>query len=134
MHEDDIEQLLPWEFANICSDGGYSGHPRGYGAFPRVLARYVRDRNTLALETAIAMMSSRAASTMGLTDRGLLKEGMKADLVLFDSNTIQEHATVENTQQISTGVQSVWVNGKLVLENGRATGARPGQTLKRPAL
>jgi N-acyl-D-amino-acid deacylase len=71
---------------------------------------------------------------MGLTDRGLLKEGMKADLVLFDSNTIQDHATVENTQQISTGVQSVWVNGKLVLENGRATGARPGQTLKRPAL
>ena len=134
MHEDDIEQLLQWEFANICSDGGYSGHPRGYGAFPRVLARYVRDRNTLALETAIAMMSSRAASTLGLTDRGLLQEGMKADLVLFDPATITDHATVENSQQISTGIQSVWVNGKLVLENGRGTGARPGQALKRPAL
>jgi N-acyl-D-amino-acid deacylase len=134
MHEDDIEQLLQWEFANICSDGGYNGHPRGYGAFPRVLARYVRDRNTLALETAIAMMSSRAANTLGLTDRGLLQEGLKADLVLLDPDTIQDHATVENSQQISTGIQSVWVNGKLVLENGRVTGARPGLALKRPAL
>ena len=134
MHEDDIERLLQWEFVNICSDGGYNGHPRGYGAFPRVLARYVREKNTLALETAIAMMSSRAASAMGLTDRGLLQTGMKADLVLFNPETIQDHATVADTQQFSTGIQSVWVNGELVLENGLATGARPGQALKRPAL
>lgn len=134
MHEDDIEHLLQWEFANICSDGGYSGHPRGYGAFPRVLARYVRNRNTLALETAIAMMTSRAASAMGLTDRGLLQAGMKADLVLFDPKTIEDHATVAESQQFSTGIQSVWVNGELVLENGQTTGARPGQALKRPAL
>lgn len=131
MHEDDIEQLLQWEFANICSDGGYTGHPRGYGAFPRVLARYVRDRNTLALETAVAMMSSRAASAMGLTNRGLLQAGMKADLVLFDPETIQDHATVEDTQQFSSGVQSVWVNGELVLEDSQATEARPGQALRR---
>ena len=80
------------------------------------------------------MMSSRAASTLGLADRGLLQEGMKADLVLFDPDTIQDHATVESSQQISTRVQSVWVNGKLVLENGRGTGARPRLALKRPAL
>ena len=131
MHEDDIARLIQWDFANICSDGGYTGHPRGYGAFPRVIANYVRDQQAMPLETAIAAMSSRAAKALGLTDRGLLAEGMKADLVLFDPATIQDHATIQNSQQFSTGVQSVWVNGELVLDNGQSTGALPGQALKR---
>ena len=95
------------------------------------MANYVRDQESMPLETAIAAMSSRAANALGLTDRGLLAAGMKADLVLFDPDTIQDHATIQNSQQLSTGVQSVWVNGELVLIDGESTGALPGQALKR---
>lgn len=131
MQEDDIAQLIKWDFANICSDGGFAGHPRGYGAFPRVLAKYVRDQGTLPLEKAIAAMTNRAANAIGIPDRGLLAVGMKADLVLFNPNTVQDHATVKNTQQLSTGISAVWVNGELVLQDGESTGARPGEALKR---
>ena len=131
MHEDDIARLIQWGFANICSDGGFTGHPRGYGAFPRVLARYVRDHSAMPLEEAIAAMTQRAAKAIGIADRGLLAAGMKADLVLLDPDTVQDHATVQDTQQLSTGISSVWVNGELVLQDGEATGARPGQALKR---
>jgi N-acyl-D-amino-acid deacylase len=131
MHEDDIARLIQWGFANICSDGGFTGHPRGHGAFPRVLARYVRDHSAMPLEVAIAAMTQRAARAIGIADRGLLAAGMKADLVLLDPDTVQDHATVQDSQQLSTGISSVWVNGELVLQDGEATGARPGQALKR---
>ena len=131
MHEDDIARLIQWGFANICSDGGFTGHPRGYGAFPRVLARYVRNYSAMTLEVAVAAMTQRAARAIGIADRGLLAAGMKADLVLLDPDTVQDHATVQDSQQLSTGISSVWVNGELVLQDGEATGARPGQALKR---
>ena len=131
MQEADIEQLILWSHANFCSDGGYSGHPRGYGSYPRVLANYVREKNLLSLEAAIEKMTLMAASAIGIEDRGTIKDGNKADLVLFDINTIQDHATIENGQQLSTGVLQVWVNGQIVFKDGNTTKARPGQVIKK---
>ena len=131
MSERDIKTLLTWQHINLCSDGGFTGHPRGHGAFPRVLARYVRDQNLLSMENAIEMMTSRAAAHMGFSDRGEIRKGYKADLVLFDPDRIQDHADIRNGQQLSTGVEKVWVNGQLVLSNGRATGVRSGQLITR---
>ncbi|MDP5072119.1 MAG: D-aminoacylase [Congregibacter sp.] len=130
MTESDIETFIAWEHTNICSDGGFDGHPRGHGAFPRVLARYVRDKKILTLETAVAAMTSRAADHLGLTDRGRIAPGMKADLVLFDPETIQDHAGIRDGQVLSTGVHSVWVNGQRVLDDGAATGVRSGKVLR----
>ncbi|WOJ94726.1 D-aminoacylase [Congregibacter variabilis] len=131
MTESDIEAFIAWKHSNICSDGGFEGHPRGHGAFPRVLAHYVRDKNVIALETAVAAMTSRAADHLGFTGRGRIAPGMKADLVLFDPDTIQDHAGIRDGQVLSTGVHSVWVNGQLVLDDGAATGARSGRVLRR---
>jgi N-acyl-D-amino-acid deacylase len=130
MTEDDIATFLAWPHANVCSDGGFSGHPRGYGAFPRVLARYVRDRNVMTLEAAIEAMTSRAATHLGIVDRGLIAPGYKADLVLFDPDTIQDRADIRDGQVLSTGVEHVWVNGTLVLENGVPSGERAGRVLR----
>ena len=129
MHEDDIATFLAWEHSNICSDGGYTGHPRGHGAFPRVLGRYVRERNVLSLEKAVEAMTSRAAKHMGITNRGLIEPGYQADLVLFDPDTITDTATLENGQSQSVGVQAVWVNGVAVYRDGRSTSARPGMVI-----
>ncbi|EAQ96867.2 N-acyl-D-aspartate/D-glutamate deacylase [Congregibacter litoralis KT71] len=131
MTETDIETFLRWEHSNVCSDGGFTGHPRGHGSFPRVLARYVRDRQTLSLETAVAAMTSRAANHMGFADRGRIAPGMKADLVLFDPESIQDHAGIRDGQVLSTGVDSVWVNGQRVLKDGESTQVFPGQVLRR---
>jgi N-acyl-D-amino-acid deacylase len=131
MNEEDIETFLQWPHVNICSDGSYTGHPRGYGSFPRVLARHVRDNGILTLETAVASMTSRAAQHMGFTDRGIIRPGYKADLVLFDPETIQDHADIRDGQVLSSGVAKVWVNGQLVLEDGKSNGARPGQVIRR---
>lgn len=131
MTESDIEAFIAWEHSNICTDGGFDGHPRGHGAFPRVLAHYVRDKKVLSLETAIAAMTSRAAEHLGLADRGRIAPGMKADLVLFDPDTIQDLAGIRDGQVLSTGVHSVWVNGQLVLDDGAATGTHSGRVLRR---
>ncbi|WP_439101802.1 N-acyl-D-amino-acid deacylase family protein [Congregibacter sp.] len=131
MTEADIETFLQWEHSNVCSDGGFYGHPRGYGTFPRVLARYVRDKGTLSLETAVAAMTSRAADHMGITDRGRIVAGMKADLVLFNPERIQDHAGIRDGQVLSTGVDSVWVNGQQVLKDGASTQVFPGKVLRR---
>lgn len=131
MSEADIATLLTWPEINICSDGGYTGHPRGHGAFPRVLARYVRELAVLELEDAIAAMTSRAAAHLGITDRGRIAPGYKADLVLFDPKTIQDRAGIRDGQVLADGVVGVWVNGQRVLENGNATDTRPGRVLRR---
>lgn len=130
MSEQDIEAFLAWDHSNVCSDGGFDGHPRGHGAFPRVLARYVRDRNVLSLETALAAMTSRAADHLGITDRGRIALGMKADLVLFDPDHIQDHASIRDGQVLSTGIFQVWVNGELVFADGAATGVHSGSVLR----
>ncbi len=131
MQEADIADLITWPHGNITSDGGYAGHPRGRGAFPRVLKRYVRELEVLSLEEAVRKMSSQAATSLGLSDRGRLAPGMKADLVLFDPDTIADRATVDDPALLSVGVISVWVNGELVYHDGATTSARPGQVLRR---
>ncbi|GAB5413524.1 MAG: D-aminoacylase [Congregibacter sp.] len=130
MSEKDIEAFLQWPHTNICSDGGFTGHPRGHGAFPRVLARYVRDKPSLSLSDAVEAMTSRAAAHLGITDRGRIVPGAKADLVLFDPELIQDNAGIRDGQVLSSGIVKVWVNGELTLADGKATDARPGRVLR----
>jgi N-acyl-D-amino-acid deacylase len=132
MNEADIDELMSWPETNICSDGGLLDlHPRGAGSFPRVLGRYVRERNLMSLETAVHKMSGLAAQHMGFTDRGLIREGMVADLVLFDPETVIDRATPEKPDALSAGIQSVWVNGELVYQDGAKTGMQPGKIIRR---
>ncbi|HJU88782.1 MAG TPA: amidohydrolase family protein [Gemmatimonadaceae bacterium] len=132
MDEPDLRTFVASPLVVISSDGDpRSGHPRAFGAFPRVLARYVRDEKLLSLPEAIAKMSGRTAAFLGIRDRGTIAVGKKADLVIFDAETIQDHATKENPRQPSTGVDYVMVNGLLVLDAGRMTGERPGKVIRR---
>jgi N-acyl-D-amino-acid deacylase len=135
MTEPDIEKLMAWPHTNICTDGSLDGeHPRGYGSFTRVLGRYVRERKVMPLEEAVHKMSALAAAHMGLVDRGSVREGMAADLVLFDPAAVTDRATMSEPHAISDGVRSVWVNGAVVYADGRATDRRPGVALKRPVI
>lgn len=106
-------------------------HPRNFGTFPRVLGRYVRDMKVISLEDAIRKMSSLPASILGLSDRGTIKEGMWADLVIFDPATVADKATFEDPFQYPVGIDSVLVNGQVVLDEGTHTGARAGRVLRR---
>ena len=115
MIEDDLRVFYQQPWVMVASDGGIANnHPRGAGTFPRVLGRYVREQPWLTLPEAIRKMTSMPAARMGLTDRGLLKPGMKADLVLFDPATVVDHSTFEQPRALSTGIAKVWVNGGLV--------------------
>ncbi|MBX3142982.1 MAG: D-aminoacylase [Trueperaceae bacterium] len=107
-------------------------HPRAYGTNPRVLAKYVREERLISLEDAVRKMTSSVADRLGMRDRGLVREGMFADLIIFDPDTIQDHATFEDSHQLSTGVSEVWVNGTRVLKGGAHTGATPGRFVKGP--
>ena len=109
------------------------GHPRGFGTFPRMLGRYVRQDSVISLEFAIRKMTSLAAQRVGLAERGLLRPGMYADITVFDPATIIDNATFEDPQQLSSGVIHVFVNGIAVMEDGRPTGALPGRALRGPA-
>jgi N-acyl-D-amino-acid deacylase len=130
--EDDIKNFMHWPYTAITTDGGIDGdHPRGQGTFSRVLSRYVRDLDVLSLPEAIRRMTSLPASNLGLATRGMIKEGLAADLVLFDPDTIQDHATFAEPLQYSTGISAVWVNGAVVFKDGEPTDARPGKILKR---
>ena len=130
MAEQDVQALLQWRHTNVCSDGERGVHPRAYGAYPRVLARYVREKSVLTLEDAIRRMSSLAAAHVGIRDRGILAPGMRADVILFDPDEIQDHALIENLNALSSGIDYVWVNGKLVLSGGVANGNLPGRVLR----
>lgn len=105
-------------------------HPRAYGTYPRVLGRYVREQGVMPLEDAIRKMTSAVADRLGLVDRGILRPGMAADVVVFDPETIIDRATFDNPHQLSVGVRDVWVNGAAVLRDGAHTGATPGTWLK----
>jgi N-acyl-D-amino-acid deacylase len=134
MTEDDVASFMRWEYTNICSDGGYGGgHPRGYGSFPRVLSRYVDEEAGFSTEVAIAKMTGLSAANAGIGQRGLIKPGYFADLVLFDPETIRDHATFEESERVSTGIQSVWVNGKIVFIDGATTGLFPGRIVSMAA-
>jgi N-acyl-D-amino-acid deacylase len=137
MSEGDIERIMRYPYTAVASDGGVvepsagSPHPRSYGTNARVLAEYVRARGTLTLEDAIRRMTSLPARTFALRDRGLLREGMAADLVLFDPARVQDKATFAKPHQYSEGFDYVIVNGKIAVEEGKLTSARGGgQTLR----
>ncbi|MEO5579177.1 MAG: amidohydrolase family protein, partial [Gemmatimonadaceae bacterium] len=108
------------------------GHPRGFGTFPRILGRYVRQDSVITLEFAIRKMTSLAAQRVGLHDRGLLRAGMYADITVFDPETIIDRSTYEQPQQLSTGVSYVIVNGVPVVDGGSVTKALPGRALRGP--
>ena len=132
MTEADIGKLMVWPETNICTDGGLADrHPRGTGTFPRVLGRYVRQQKLMTLETAVHKMSGLAAEHMGITDRGLIRPGAIADLVLFDPDTVIDRATPADPGALSEGITSVWIAGELVYEDGATTDARPGKVLRR---
>jgi len=132
MTEDDIVKLMQWKHTNISSDGADGGgHPRGYGAFPRVLGPYVRTNEVLDLATAVHKMTGQSANHMGITSRGTLTSGKAADMVLFDPETIIDNATIKNPTAKASGIAKVWVNGKLVYVEGSTTGKRPGKIIRR---
>jgi dihydroorotase/N-acyl-D-amino-acid deacylase len=128
----------PW--VSICNDsqgtaldgllGKEHPHPRAYGTFPRILRKYVREEKKLTLADAIRKFTALPAQRMRLADRGVLKEGMWADVVIFDPETIRDRATFENPNQLSEGMRFVLVNGVPVIEEGKMTDALPGKVLR----
>ncbi|MDE3249386.1 MAG: amidohydrolase family protein, partial [Bacteroidota bacterium] len=127
MSEDDVVNFMKWNYSNICSDGADGGHPRGYGAFTRVLGRYVREQKIMPLETAIYKMTGLTAEHLGFTNRGLIARNYFADLVLFDPATVGDWSTMTDSKELSAGIEMVWVNGQLVYQQQQATPARPGR-------
>jgi N-acyl-D-aspartate/D-glutamate deacylase len=107
-------------------------HPRAYGTFARVLGKYVRDDGTITLEDAVRKMSSAVATRLNIRDRGFLREGYYADVIVFDPETVTDHATYEEPHQLSTGIEHVFVNGTAVVANGEHTGAMPGRAVRGP--
>jgi N-acyl-D-amino-acid deacylase len=131
MHEDDVDRILTHPLAMIGSDGlphDRFPHPRLWGAFPRVWAHYGRERGLLTLEQAVHKMTGLTAQRFGLKDRGLLREGLAADLVLFDADRLADRADYGEPCLPAAGLQAVWVNGELALQAGQA-GARAGRVL-----
>lgn len=138
MNEDDVKYIMQYPFCMSGADAGVPvpgkgmPHPRGYGTNARVLGKYVREEKVIPLEEAIRRMTSLAAQKFQLKDRGLLKEGMAADIVIFDDKTVIDHATFEQPHQYSTGFYYVLVNGQLVVADGKHTGTRSGIPLYGP--
>jgi N-acyl-D-amino-acid deacylase len=106
-------------------------HPRAYGSYPRILGKYVREQGVIPLEDAVRKSSSAVADRLGIRDRGLLRDGMYADVVIFDPETVIDRATPTNPHQLSVGIRDVFVNGQRVLQDGEHTGAMPGRWVKR---
>jgi N-acyl-D-amino-acid deacylase len=141
MSEENVRKqiVLPWvSFGADADPEGVDGvflkfstHPRAFGNFARVYARYARDEKLLSVPEAVRKMTSLPASNLGITRRGLLREGYFADVAVFDPNTIQDHATFEKPRQLATGVSEVFVNGVEVVHNGEHTGAKPGRVVRR---
>jgi N-acyl-D-amino-acid deacylase len=137
MSEEDVRQIMREPFTMIASDSGVRRfgegmpHPRGYGNNARVLGLYVRDLKIITLEDAVRKMTSLPAQTFGLQDRGLLREGMAADIVIFDEKLVSDRATFEQPHQYAVGIRYVFVNGVIVLDDGRMTTERPGVALRR---
>jgi N-acyl-D-aspartate/D-glutamate deacylase len=141
MSEQDVRDTLRLPWVGVGSDGlafrpdGPLGqgkpHPRSYGTFPRVLGKYVREEKVLTIPQAIRKMTSLNAEKLGIKDRGLLKPNMKADITIFNDGTVIDKATFDNPHQYPIGIDYVVVNGKLVLDKGQHTGARPGRALRK---
>jgi dihydroorotase/N-acyl-D-amino-acid deacylase len=144
MSEPDVALALeqPWVSINCDSEGAAPEgilsrshpHPRAYGTFPRILRKYVREEKRLTLEEAIRKFSALPAQRMRLGDRGVLKVGMWADVVVFDPETIRDRATFAQPHQLAEGMRWVLVNGVPIIADGKATGARPGKVLRGPGF
>jgi N-acyl-D-amino-acid deacylase len=139
MNEEDVKTIMRVPWVSIGSDGSalnqkYPGkpHPRSFGTNPRVLGKYTRDEKVLTLEDAVRKMTSMPAAVLGLKDRGLLREGYWADIVVFDPDTVADMATYENPKQYPKGIDYVLVNGAVVIDKGHHTGARPGRIVYGP--
>ena len=132
MAEADIGKLYAWPHTNVSSDGALDGaHPRGYGSFPRVLSEYVRTKKVLTLEDAVRKMTSLSAAHVGLVHRGTITPGACADLVLVDPAPVADRATPAAPHLVSTGIEGVWVNGRVVYRAGKTTGVHSGRVLRR---
>ena len=142
MSEENVARQIGLPWVSYCSDAGSyasegiflnsSTHPRAYGNFARLLGRYVREERIIALEEAIRKLTSLPAGNLRIRDRGQLTTGYFADVVVFDPDKIQDHATYEDPHQYATGMVHVWVNGTQVLRDGEHTGATPGRVVRGP--
>lgn len=143
MSEPDIETAIKFPWVSLGSDAAASlkladpntvgnGHPRGYGNFPRLIAEYVRKKKILTLPEAIRRMTSWSATQLRLPERGMIKEGLWADVVIFDYDKIQDESTYQYPYKTPTGIDYVLVNGEVVVENGKHTGAKPGKIIYGP--
>ena len=137
MSEDNLKLQLAQPWVKVSTDaGGFDPetqanptHPRAYGTYPRVLGKYVREEKVLSLEAAIRKMTSSVADRIRLKERGLLREGYYADVVIFDPETVSDRSTFTDSRQLSVGIEEVWVNGVRVLRGGLHTDAKPGRTV-----
>ncbi|HEU4836739.1 MAG TPA: D-aminoacylase [Pyrinomonadaceae bacterium] len=144
MSEADMRAAMQAPFVSFCTDSGSratdgplagsKSHPRGWGSYPRILGRYVRDEKLLSLESAIHKMTGAPAARVGLRDRGLIREGMFADIVLFDPAKVIDKATFESPNQYPVGIEYVLVNGKISVEKGQRTSALAGRVLRGPGF
>jgi N-acyl-D-aspartate/D-glutamate deacylase len=142
MSEDDMRAAMQAPFVSFCTDSGSratdgplagsKSHPRGWGTYPRILGRYVRDEKLLTLETAIHKMTGAPAARVHLRDRGLVREGMFADIVVFDPARVIDRATFEMPNQYPIGIEYVLVNGKISVDKGQRTTALAGRVLRGP--
>ena len=140
MNEDDVRVALKQPFVSVGSDASAPSdkaraentavHPRAYGTFPRVLGHYARDEKLFPLEEAVRKITSQAALRANIHDRGILREGMKADIVIFDPATNRDLSTFEDPHHFSEGISDVIVNGVPVLRDGVMTRAKPGRTIR----
>jgi N-acyl-D-amino-acid deacylase len=136
--EEDIERVMKYPWTMVASDGEVAIpgkgviHPRSYGTFARVLGVYVRERHIITLEDAIRKMTSLPAQRVGILDRGVLRPGLRADIVIFDPDKVHDTATYDDPHQYAVGYKGVIVNGQVVYENGEMTSARPGRVLYGP--
>ncbi|MFP5247210.1 MAG: amidohydrolase family protein, partial [Thermoanaerobaculia bacterium] len=140
MNEDDVRHALKQPWVSVGSDGSAPSakmraentavHPRAYGTFPRVLGHYARDEKLFPLEEAVRKMTSQAALRAHIFDRGVLRPGMKADILIFDPEKVRDVSTFEDPHHFSVGIDDVIVNGVPVLRGGKLTGALPGRTIR----
>jgi N-acyl-D-aspartate/D-glutamate deacylase len=142
MSEADLRAAMQAPFVSFCTDSGSratdgplagsKSHPRGWGSYPRILGRYVRDEKLLSLEAAVNKMTGAPAARVGLRDRGLIREGMFADVVVFDPAKVIDRATFESPNQYPVGIEYVIVNGKISVDKGQRTSALAGRVLRGP--
>jgi N-acyl-D-amino-acid deacylase len=140
MSEENVALKMRQPWVSFGTDAGGSdpatarglSHPRGYGTYPRILGKYVREEGVISLEEAIRKASSAVAARLGIQDRGLLREGMHADIVVFDPETVADRATYDEPHQLSVGIRDVFVNGVAVVRDGTHTGAMPGRIVRGP--